>query len=154
MHSRLHGLLRCIPSSARKPVFPLLNLAMPENAPSKLTVGLFLCRPFGATPALLGTQGQVFLIGAVRALQSERAGNGACATRSLNAAPVLGGLNTAPVLGERLGCCTGWPALQGFPAASQRGAIRRIDAKTLTRFACPKPEASSRNQKTCLGQSV
>jgi hypothetical protein len=34
---------------------------MPENAPPKLTVGLVLCCPCWATPALLGTQGQVFL---------------------------------------------------------------------------------------------
>jgi hypothetical protein len=34
---------------------------MPENDPPKLRVGSVLCRPCWATPALLGTQGQVFL---------------------------------------------------------------------------------------------
>jgi hypothetical protein len=34
---------------------------MPENGPPKLRVGPVLCRPCWATPALLGTQGQVFL---------------------------------------------------------------------------------------------
>jgi|GEM_PF-1220843 len=34
---------------------------MPENDPPKLRVGSVLCRPSWATPALLGTQGQVFL---------------------------------------------------------------------------------------------
>jgi hypothetical protein len=34
---------------------------MPENVPPKPTVGRVLCRPYRATPALLGTQGQVFL---------------------------------------------------------------------------------------------
>jgi|GEM_PF-2037484 len=34
---------------------------MPENAPPKLRVGSVLCRPYWATPALLGTQWQVFL---------------------------------------------------------------------------------------------
>jgi len=34
---------------------------MPENDPPKQRVGLVLCRPCRATPALLGTQGQVFL---------------------------------------------------------------------------------------------
>ena len=48
-------------SPARKPVDPLLSLAMPENGPPKLRVGPVLCRPCWATPALLGTQGQVFL---------------------------------------------------------------------------------------------
>jgi hypothetical protein len=81
-HTVLHGLLRCIPSGARKPVFPLLSLAMPENAPPKKRVGLAACRPCWATPALFGTQGQVFLIGAARALQPERAGNSACARRA------------------------------------------------------------------------
>ena len=33
---------------------------MPENDPPKKRVGLVLCRPCRATPALLGTQGQVF----------------------------------------------------------------------------------------------
>jgi hypothetical protein len=36
---------------------------MPENDPPKKRVGLVLCRPYRATPALLGTQGQVFLEG-------------------------------------------------------------------------------------------
>jgi hypothetical protein len=48
-------------SLARKPVSPLLSLAMPENGPPKLRVGSVLCRPYWATPALLDTQGQVFL---------------------------------------------------------------------------------------------
>ncbi len=34
---------------------------MPENDPPKLRVGSVLCRPCWATPALLSTQGQVFL---------------------------------------------------------------------------------------------
>jgi hypothetical protein len=34
---------------------------MPENDPPKLRVGFVLCCPCRATPALLGTQGQVFL---------------------------------------------------------------------------------------------
>jgi len=48
-------------SLARKPVYPLLSLAMPDNDPPKKRVGIVLCRPCWATPALLGTQGQVFL---------------------------------------------------------------------------------------------
>jgi hypothetical protein len=48
-------------SLARKPDSPSLSLAIPENDPPKLRVGFVLCRPCWATPALLGTQGQVFL---------------------------------------------------------------------------------------------
>jgi hypothetical protein len=47
---------------------------MPENGPPKLRVGSVLCRPCWATPALLGTQEQVFLK-AIRSKHRRRLGD-------------------------------------------------------------------------------
>jgi hypothetical protein len=49
------------------------------------------------------------------------------------------------ILRGRFGYCIDLPDLKGFPVDSQRGAIAQaIDAKTLWRFACPKPESFNR----------
>jgi len=63
---------------------------------------------------------------------------------------MLSDLRALAASNVRFGYYTALPALQYFPAASQRGAVPPgTDAKMLKRFACPKPEASSRIEKYC-----
>ena len=77
---------------------------MPENDPPKLRVGSVLCRPCWATPALLGTQGQVFLK-ARRSKHRRRLGDE-------TSRESLGGGDSAGAGLSQIGSGIAWDALQ------------------------------------------